>query len=557
MKSPAFACLRKLEATRFNYEPGQADIKLRLLRRLAKLRQKSSDAVLRLHEHLCFLRAYPDNRAVQRQVVAMLNGFSARADLKQFHSELSNTGIAGTTIFFRFFWPSARWIARRWPKQMAIDWEEIDDSQPLASALPILVTPLEANWLRLSHVPPQAAIKKLKGPDTADGTFLVKRIEAMAGDHITHEAFSDGLDVPYRLNPARHTPSRTLTHNPTSPIVFRSVPPERARPNLPVEITRPPRAVETVSIREGERLIDLARVAMATRERDLDNFAYGDANDVRMVDDGDGLQWILIGTLPERRPILRATYGMLTLRNGIPIGYVGADALFRCVDISYNTFPTFRGGEAAYVFSRMLATLRTVFGARTFTIEPYQLGLGNYEGIDSGAWWFYYKLGFRPRNPHIRALVRTELARMKSNPRHRSSATTLHKLAADYLYFEPPGERAPHWPRLTQFGESIAIELGNRSGFDRNAALDQCLTDTVRRLKVGPPAHASKNVLAAWRNWAAVVAQLPGIERWNPRERRQLADVISAKGSRRDTDYLTRFDDHPKLGTALRRQIND
>ena len=56
------------------------------------------------------------------------------------------------------------------------------------------------------------------------------------------------------------------------------------------------------------------------RARDLDAFAYGGPRDVMTVDDGDGLQWVLIGMVPQRRPLLRAAYGFLTLRSGVPIG---------------------------------------------------------------------------------------------------------------------------------------------------------------------------------------------------------------------------------------------
>jgi hypothetical protein len=526
---------------------------MRLLAELEHRSLKSARAVLRLHEHLCFLRAYPHDPALHEQVVRMLERFAARADLRRHRSSLADTGIDGTVIHYQFFWPTARWLAAHWPNRLEIDWEHLDDVKPLADALPLLVTPLEANWLRLRNPKPKQSLMRLKSRRMTGGTFFVRQVEAMAGDHVTREAFFDGLDIPFRLRPGLGTPSRTLTYNPRSPVVLRTAPPQRSRPNLLRELGRPPRSVDAVSSHDAERLIDLARVAMVTRARDLDNFAYGDCRDVRMVDDGDGLQWIVIGTLPERRPILRATYGMLTLRNGVPIGYVGADALFRCVDISYNTFPTFRGGEAAFVFARTLAALRLLFGARTFTIEPYQLGQNNEEAIESGAWWFYYKLGLRPRNPAIRALVRNELARTRAQPRHLSSPTTLRRLATDYLYFETEGIPAPYWPRVADFGRKIAAHLAARGDGGRNDALGACFEDAKRRLKAAPPRRASKEILAAWRNWSAVVALLPGIESWSPDERNQVARVITAKGSRHDSDYLMRFDGHRKLGPLLRR----
>ena len=118
---------------------------------------------------------------------------------------------------------------------------------------------------------------------------------------------------------------------------------------------------------------------------------------MRVVEWDDGLQFACLGVLPERRFLLEAVYAFLTLRNGVPIGYALSSALFGSSEVAYNVFETFRGGEAAHVYARLLATVRTLFGSDTFAIYPYQLGHENDEGLASGAWWFYYKLGFRPR----------------------------------------------------------------------------------------------------------------------------------------------------------------
>src|SRR4029077_13985236 len=121
-------------------------------------------------------------------------------------------------------------------------------------------------------------------------------------------------------------------------------------------------------------LIDLAREAMVTRSRDLDVFCWGDPRDVRLVDAGGGLQCACIGFRPDRRLLLEAVYGFLTLKNGVPIGYVLCSALFGSSEIAYNVFETFRGAEAARVYGRVLGMVRSLFGSDTFTIYPYQLG---------------------------------------------------------------------------------------------------------------------------------------------------------------------------------------
>ena len=136
---------------------------------------------------------------------------------------------------------------------------------------------------------------------------------------------------------------------------------------------------------------------MVTRQRDLDAFSYGDPRDVRLVDCGDGLAFACIGVLPERRLLLESVYGFLTLKNGVPIGYVLTSALFGSAEIAYNVFETFRGAEAG---ARLRARAR--HGARTCSAPtpsrstPTSSATATTEALASGAWWFYQKLGFRP-----------------------------------------------------------------------------------------------------------------------------------------------------------------
>ncbi|HEX2420370.1 MAG TPA: hypothetical protein VHL55_02110, partial [Acidimicrobiia bacterium] len=233
--------------------------------------------------------------------------------------------------------------------------------------------------------------------------------------------------------------------------------------------------------------------------------------------------------------------------NGVPVGYVQSDTLWNCVDLAFNTFATFRGVEAAVVLGRTMAMLRYVFDATSFTLEPYQLGDGNDEGLASGAWWFYYRLGFRPRSRRVRVLARAELERMQQKPGHRSSAATLAELAKDYLYFEWSGIRAPRWPRLAALGSEAARRHFQQGGGGGVAHPLAKVADAMLR-------RATPDELRAWANWAPIVSFIPGVGQWSDDEKLDLVKVILAKGGARDTDYLRLFDRHPKLGGALREQ---
>ena len=50
---------------------------------------------------------------------------------------------------------------------------------------------------------------------------------------------------------------------------------------------------------------------------------------------------------------------------------------------------------------------------------------------------------------------------------------------------------------------------------------------------------------------APLVLLLPGLGRWSAAERRALAAVIRAKGGRRESEFVRRFDAHSKLRYAL------
>jgi hypothetical protein len=296
-----------------------------------------------------------------------------------------------------------------------------------------LLTHAEAQALAELKWPGYVALDRLRGRADTDAVFLLQRIAALPGNGFTREAFSDAVDASFVLEPGADTPSRTLAHFAKAPVVFRHEAPARVRPDLRVEMARAPRKVRHLSEPDGESVVHLARGAMVTRARSLEAFSFANARDAWLVDDGDGLAYALMGVISERRHAVASYYGGLTLRNGVPIGYLQADVLGRSAALSFNTFETFRGGEAAFTFARWLAALHHMFGCTSFSVEPYQLGHDNDEALETGAWWFYAKLGFRPRAVATLRLAREELSLVARDPRHRTRSARLKRLAEQHV----------------------------------------------------------------------------------------------------------------------------
>lgn len=547
--------LRRLEALRDSYGDGAGAAKLAILEALRTRPLSSSSQVLRLHECLCFLRAYPDDHRVLGEVERMLGGFARRADLRRHRAALADTGIAGTEIRFRFFARTAVWLVRRWPERLFVDWVAFDDAERLVPFLPLMVhygeTPALDEW----DMSVRSWLRRLKGRDETDAAFLIRRLASLPADQVVREKLYEDLQIPLRLTPGPDTPARTRAHHPSSPVVFVKGAIPRVRPKLPQDALRRPRSVRDVRGKEAQSLIDLAREAMIARQRDLDIFCYASPHDVRVVEWDAGLQLACFGALPGRRLLLESVYGFLTLVNGVPVGYVLASALFGSSEIAYNVFDTYRGGESAKIYGRVMATVRHLFRSNAFTVFPYQLGQDNPEAIASGAWWFYQKIGFRPINPTALGFMRRELARMRRNPRHRSDAATLRALADHNVnYFLRRARRdvigADFFPDV---GLKITDYLAGRFGSDREKATRVCAREAASALGLRWLKTFSPDERTAWERWAPLVLILPGLSRWSTAQKRALVEVVRAKGGTRESDFVTLFDRHRPLRRAILR----
>ncbi|MCZ7565581.1 MAG: hypothetical protein M5U08_18820 [Burkholderiales bacterium] len=550
MPTSTAALLRKLEATRLDYGPGRAARKRRLLDALARAAALPAQ-VLRLHEHLLFLRAYPDDRALHARAGRMLARFERRADLRRHRAALADSGIAGTAIHYAFFWPTARWLAARWPAQLAIDWDGLEAPERLAAALPQLVTPVEALWLRGAGVAPRRALERLRGRRTTDGAFLVQRVAALPGDDFTREAYFDALDTPLVLAPTRDTPSRTREHHAVAALAFRMRVPERARPDIARELARPPRAVRRAPAAEARRLIDLGRGAMATRGRDLDAFAYG--NSARRAR-RRRRRWPRLGDHRRRTRAptgatraLRRAYAAQRRADRLP-RHPRALRLRRSRVQHLRDLPRRRGGVRARATpgGTQARPRRDLVHARAVPARPRQRRSARLRARGGsttssafaraarrcGAWRAASSRGCVPIRATGRRRARSHAwpatistSRRQAPARRTGRPWICSERASPHASRAPAPIARPRWRASVRAAMRL---LG------------------VARLR-------SADERRAWSRWAPIVAVLPGVARWPARDRRALARVISAKGGRSEDAYLARFAAHPRLGAVLRR----
>lgn len=553
MTTKGSRALRQLLACLADFGPETADRKLGLLRALERSRLSRSQETLQLHEALCFLRAYPDDARVLKQVEALLRAFAGRGDLRRHRSALASTGVAGTPIHFRFFAATALWLARRFGTHLTVDWDELEDAKKVESWLGPLVLHSETPAVDEIGLDLREWLEQLKGPEETDAAFLLRRVERIPMSSQAREILLDDWDLPLSLAPGPETPARTREKYRGVEVVYQTTPLTRTRPTA-AEIEARGARERVLGPRAGRELVELARSTMATRNRDLDAFAYASHRDVALVDCSDGLAIATIGVVPERRLFLETMYGYLVLRNGVPVGYGTVTGLFGSAEIAFTIFDTFRSGEASRILGWILTVTRRVFGADTVTVTPYQIGQDNEDAVKSGAWWFYYKMGFRPRDPGAQRLMRRELRRMKSSPGHRSSPATLRQLAESniFLHLGKAREDVLGVLPLENIGLHVSRFLAEGFGADREKATRTSSQEARELLGLGSSfGRFSRGERLAWAWWAPLVLSLPGVSRWRAEDRRSLASLIRAKGGVRELDYLRLFDAHRPLRRAL------
>jgi len=163
------------------------------------------------------------------------------------------------------------------------------------------------------------------------------------------------------------------------------------------------------------------------------------------VELGRGIEVFVNGVPAEHRLPLRAYHSGMYFKNGVPIGYIECLTLFDRMEVGFNLYYTFREGETAWLYGRLLHLFRQLTGVNYFAVDPYQIGMHNKEAIDSGAFWFYRKLGFRPANKQVARILSSEEKKLGADPAYRTPARTLERLAAGWMIYEAPGAKPGKW----------------------------------------------------------------------------------------------------------------
>jgi hypothetical protein len=552
--------LTQFEACRYRFGRHEAARVVKLLQALAAARFTDPASLIRFHEALLFLRAFPQGRSVVRVTERILNRFHKKveafhksgADMNAFEP-IEVSGIAGTEMEDTLSFDVARWLIGRMTGKVEIAWENYEPGRELGTTGPAFIPLLEDDAYVEADTPWRHWLEAAGGKKHANPVWLVRRFEQLPLPAQQKAELYESLRVPLRWNLANSGISRTRNWKPAREVYYHREPLiSRSQVSLAAELARPPVQLKKLSYQQGGEIMDLIREVMLVRYRELYGTTLGDPASVVRADVGRGVTIYLWNLPPDRRLPLRAYVAGLTLKNGVPINYIEAIGLCEWMEVGFNTFYTFRGGEAGWVYAQVLRSLCHLMGTTCISVYPYQLGHDNEEAIESGAFWFYRKLGFRPGRVELQKLVEREEGRIAADPKYRTPPSTLRRLASGHVFYELPGSEVGAWDRFST--RNIGLRVNRRMAREFQGDSDRMRPESVRSVARILGINTSRWTAperASFENFSMLLALVPGLQSWRRDEKDALVRIVRSKSNADEMLYLHLTQRHDRLREAL------
>ena len=558
--------LARLEAAKNNFAPGHAHLVAQLLNKLSAIEFSTPYQLIRFHECLLFLRAFPHAPADITDIERLLNTFHERverlhelgADMSVF-DDFDTSGIAGTTMQDTLSFDVAHWLVRTIPRNVNIAWkdyaEDYESERARGNIWPRFIPLLEEDADVEANIPWQRWLDAARGREPSSQWFL-RRFEQLPLPPRQKSQLYDSLRIPIRWRLGNLKLSRTRNWKTPRRFYFHDAPLiQRNEVFLEQELSRPAPGFEKLSLAEGKSVMQAIREIMVVRYRELYGTTLGDPGSVLRADLGRGVVLHFWGLPASRRLPLRAYLAGYTLKNGVPINYIEAIGLCEWIEVGFNTFYTYRQGETAWIYAQALRCLQALTGATTISIYPYQIGQNNEEAIDSGAFWFYRKLGFKSGRRDLQKLCEKEERRIAADPQYRTPPRILKRLAEAHMFYElESGTGSLRWATFST--RNLGLRINHRMAQHFEGDSDKLRASSrayvARSLRVNPSGWAPLPQ-ESFDNWALVLALIPKLARWTPGEKWQLIEILRSKSSSNEMRYLRQTQHHSRLRSELLR----
>ena len=519
--------------------------KLNLLYELSRGPVKNKKVLQLYYATLLFLIAYPDNKSIYNLASQSLHHVDSYIlSHENIKTDLYNSGITNTPICAAFSFEIVKWLRKKYPKNTKLFSIEASDGHT-RYILSAVMPKVESEILQDANATWKSWLKRSmkKGEDILD------RLIAVFGEADIRPEIRDELWNAIVINVEINFPSHTsLPDSLIIPYYHRSL----IKKNIKQQSGVVPVLV-SLNEYEAERIIECGRAILVRHLREIDPITYTAINLVSYYRLSRGLSVALMGMVPERRHPIDSYMGYVVFKNGLPMSYAGSWILFDSGRIGLNIFPSYRGGESQYIFEQVLKLHQKVYKLNRFSVDPYQIGKENSEGIMSGAFWTYYRSGFRPIREEQKKLADTEALKIKSVKGYRSSTSILKKLADSRL------ELILQKTAVSFDATDLSVAYANilKNHYDNNRKVAEELTFTKLADILHLKNYQDEKFKFVLKNWCILLLSNEKELRRNNELKKILKKLFELKANGNEEDYISELQQAKELRKFVEKTVKE
>lgn len=530
------------------------DVQLTGLKHCCELPLSDPAHLKTYHDTLLYLCAYPFNRQVFDLAEKELHRVADVLKLKQqyfrWQFAMNGSGLPYTEHHCQYSAGMLKWLLEKFG----------GDVQPLAATNSNEITKLlwqamlpGIEFFDSTQGKPDlwSRVRKLSGHKQGEAAlhWILQLFKQQLWNPVLKELLFDGLGIfiNWKLNDPLFT--RSFLRCPIHAVHYRKM--KQKKLNSSSIVGEP--LAKPLLLKEKERftLIDLTRASLALYYRETDPVTFADPAETSLYDMGNGLQIALTGMQKEWKLTLESYIGFMAFKNGVPMAYGGGWIFGHRCKIGVNIYPPFRGAESDRLFCQVMRLYYQLFQARHFIVKPYQFGKGNPEGLRSAAFWFYYKLGFRPQHPAIKQTAFEEWMKITRNKLYRTPVSVLKSFTRCNMQYEPVKTGAGNFD-ADEISNAITTMVCSRFSGNREIAIAVCLEELIRFLETDKIQQMDPVKQKAWHNWGLLFAVLPQTGGWSKMQRKKFLQILQLKISGSERAYIIALQKHKSFWQSVR-----
>lgn len=547
--------IRELSRIKTKFDPISIKKKEFLVSTLLKEKKIEDSDLLSLHETLLFLRAYPANFTSLKNLIRLT--FKTNPSIlhsirrKKTEGIFEQTGVMGTCVNAAFSYELVVWLAREYPKHVSFDAFGAAEEKVISVISALLPLSLKEHYIDGLSKDTLSWIEEIAGKDKQkqlqfllqlfSNANISKRIAGQLMEQLELYIKIDLASLPSRSN---------ITGLNRSPYYHSEELLKKF--NLHDIIKTPLPHPAKLTLKEKYQLVASIRFQLIALYRETDPATNTDFNDITCYRLDRGLDIVLLGMDSTHRRSIDSYIGFFAFKNQMPYAYGGTWLLGSMAKIGLNIFPSYRGGESAWFFAQLMRIYYQVFRPDYFIAEPYQVGRDNPEGIKSGAFWFYYKLGFRPLGKSHQILAAKEFTKLKSGNIKKTPVKTLEHLVKEELVFginKNPGISKTKIDTI-QLSAVATNFIKKKFHGDIEKAYQHSSMAILKELNIK---NDKKRYLLqnGIEELAIYLYAAGGIKQWSKKEKQLLLELVQEKINGTDSNYAQLLRSHAALNKCL------